>query len=184
MRKIIGIPAILWYVLFFVTPLLLVVAMSFATRGAYGRILWTFTFENYLTAWQPAYISIFFKSFFMATTTAVICVLLSFFVAWKISTQSRSMRLFWMTALMLPSISNLVIRVYATKMSFGMNGPIQWLLNWIGFEFDPYAMTANIYLVYLGLITTYLPFALFPIYSSFEKFDFQLVEAAKDLGAS
>ena len=184
MRKIIGIPAAIWYGVFFFIPLLLVVAMSFATRGAYGRVEWTFTWMNYFTALQPAYVSIFFNSLLMAAVTGFICIVLSFFAAWKIAAMLSSKRIFWISILMLPSISNLVIRVYATKLSFGMNGPIQWLLNVFGFDFDPFAMTANIFLVYYGLITTYLPFALFPIYSSFEKFDFQLVEAARDLGAS
>ena len=177
-------PTLIWFIVFLIIPLLIVFITSFLTRKTYGGIDWIFTFNNYHNLIRPVYLIIFLKSVFMATTTALVCISLGFFMAWSIATSSKKKRSLWLIALMLPFFTNLVIRIYALKLFVGVEGPIQHMLNLLHLSFDPYQFTANSYLVLYGLITCYLPFAVFPLYSAFEKFDFNLVEAAMDLGAN
>lgn len=161
----------------------MVVIVSFATRGTYGGVQWIGSLQSYIKAFQPVYFEILWKSLQMAVFTASICTVLAFFMAWAMATAKPSLRNIWMTALMLPFLTNLVIRIYAIKLFVGVDGPLQALLSFLGLSFDPFYFTANAYLMTYGLITCYLPFAVFPLYSAFEKFDFSLVEAAQDLGA-
>ncbi len=177
-------PTILWFAVFLFLPILIVFATSFATRGTYGGVEWIFTTSNYSHLFRSIYFEIFSKSLLMAFTTAFICTSLGFFMAWAMATSSKETKKFWMMCLMLPFLTNLVIRIYAIKLFVGMDGPVQYWLRWMGFEFDPFSFTSNSYLVTYGLITCYLPFAVFPIYSAFEKFDFNLIEAAQDLGSN
>lgn len=176
-------PSIVWFALFLIAPIALVFLVSFATRGTYGGIEWVMSLKNYPLAVQDVYLGIFSKSVMMAGGTALLCTTLAFFMAWAMATASAKMRMIWMLILMLPFLTNLVIRIYAIKLFVGIDGPLQAVLQTLGIGFDPFYFTANPYLVSYGLITCYLPFAVFPLYSAFEKFDFSLVEAAHDLGA-
>lgn len=182
--RFIAYPSLFWFLIFLLLPLVLVLVVSFLTRGTYGGLEWIFQFKNYSNAFQEAYLGIFLKSLAMASATALLCTTVAFFMAWSISTSPKNTRSFWLFALMLPFLTNLVIRVYAIKLFVGMDGPLQRILSICGLTFDPFAFTANPFLVMYGLATSYLPFAVFPLYSAFEKFDFDLVEAAQDLGAA
>ena len=177
-------PSLLWFIVFLLIPLALVFITSFLTRKTYGGVDWIFTIKNYQLLFREVYLNIFMKSLFMATTTALICISLGFMMAWAMATSSQKMRNRWMIALMLPFFTNLVIRIYALKLFVGVDGPIQQILSILHIPVDPYIFTANPLLVLYGLITCYLPFAVCPIYAAFEKFDFNLVEAAMDLGAN
>lgn len=182
--KLLAIPAQIWFGLFLTLPVVLVIIISFATKGTYGFVQWIFQWKSYELALQPAYLGIFFKSIEIATVTATTCVTISFFMSWAMATATKEKRRLWMTILMLPFLTNLIIRIYAIKLFVGIDGPLQSILHAMNFSFDPFAFTANPILVFYGMITTYLPFALFPLYAAFEKFDFDLVESAKDLGAN
>lgn len=78
---------------------------------------------NYLNAFQEAYLGILLKSLAMASATALFCTVVAFFMAWSISASPKNTRSFWLFALMLPFLTNLVIRVYAIKLFVGMDGP-------------------------------------------------------------
>ena len=177
-------PTLLWFFFFLIAPLILVLVTSFLTRKTYGGVDWFFTINNYQLLFRQVYLNIFMKSVLMAATTGLSCIILGFVIAWSIATSSAKMRSFWLIAIMLPFFTNLVIRIYAIKLFVGASGPIQNILTFFKIPFDPFTFTANPYLVLYGLITCYLPFAVFPIYAAFEKFDFSLVEAAIDLGAN
>ena len=182
--KFLAIPAQLWFGFFLTLPLVLVLIISFSTKGTYGYVQWIFQWKSFQTALQPAYLDIFFKSLTMATTTALTCTGLAFFISWAMATAPLHQRRLWVAALMLPFLTNLIIRIYAIKIFVGIDGPLQSAMQSVGITIDPFVFTANPVLVYYGLITTYLPFAVFPLYSAFEKFDFDQVESAKDLGAN
>ena len=177
-------PTLSWFLFFLITPLFLVLVTSFLTRKTYGGVDWVFTLKNYQILFRQVYFNIFMKSVLMAATTGIVCITLGFLIAWSIATSSLKMRSLWMIVLMLPFFTNLVIRIYAIKLFVGVDGPIQHILSFFNIPFNPYTFTANPFLVLYGLITCYLPFAIFPIYAAFEKFDFNLIEAAIDLGAN
>lgn len=182
--SILGYPILFWFLFFVAAPLILVLLLSFLSRGEYGGIVWHFTLENYRRMMQPIYLNIFLRSLTLSLITAVLCMLIGYPVAWAMASAAPKARAFYVLALAIPFITNLIIRVYAIKIFFGMDGPLQWALRTLHVPFNPYSLTQNTGLVLYGMITSYLPFMVFPLYAALEKFDFSLVEAAQDLGAS
>jgi len=181
--KWLPLPALVWFGLFIAVPLLLVFVVSFAQRGTYGGVEWIFSFDNYIKIFTSSYVLIFFESIKLATITTVGCAVIGVFVAWAMATAEPSRRYLYLCLLALPFLTNLIIRIYALRVFLGYDGPVQATLTFLGVPFDPFAFSQGKSLVLYGMITTYLPFMVFPLYGAFEKFDFNLVEAAQDLGA-
>jgi spermidine/putrescine transport system permease protein len=182
-RSLIAMPTLVWFVLFILVPLIIVGVVSFSTRGAYGGISWEASLESYSLAFSATYFEIFIESLQMATATTVSCLAIGILVTWAISTAPGKWRRFFILALALPFLTNLVIRLYALRLFVGFDGPLQQILTMLHIPFDPFSLSQNKILVYYGMVTTYLPFMVIPLYAALEKFDFHLVEAAQDLGA-
>jgi len=173
-----------WYVLFLGAPLLIVVATSFASRGLYGGLEWSFSLANYSRSFDRLYLAILIQSFLLSIGTTAACFLLGFPVAYSMATASSRMRNILVMLLAIPFLTNLVIRICALKAFTSFDGPLATLLTFAHIEFDPYLLSQNGYLVAFGMVSTYLPLMVFPLYAALEKFDFTLVEAAEDLGAT
>lgn len=176
-------PVLLWFLVFVLIPLILVFIVSFTSRDVYGGIAWDFQFANYTRTFSTNYLKILWESLKLATLTTVLCLALGVLISWAMVTTSRSWRSFYLLAVSLPFLTNLVIRIYAIRFFVGYDGPLQNLLTLLKIPFDPFAFSQNEFLVGYGMVTTYLPFMVLPLYAAFEKFDFTLVEAAQDLGA-
>lgn len=179
-----GVPALLWFVFFLTIPLGIVTLISFLSRGTYGGLTWSLNLNHYPRIFDPIYFKIFFQSLKLSLVTSALCFVIGFPVAWAMATARQSTRSLLILAMAIPFLTNLIIRVYAIRIFLGIDGPFQSFLTWLGFEFDPFAFSQNQGLVLYGMVTTYLPFMVFPLYAALEKFDFTLVEAAQDLGAS
>lgn len=175
---------VLWYALFLLGPLGLVTATSFARRGVYGGINWSFQLENFTRAFDPIYFNILLASFAVASLTTALCALLGFPMALGIATSRREMRPVWILLLGVPFLANLVIRICALQAFAAYDGPLASILRAFSTGFDPFSLSQNGFLVSFGMVTTYLPFMVFPLYGALERFDFSLVEAAEDLGAN
>ncbi len=180
--QILGYPAFVWFLFFLGIPLLMVFLLAVLTRGTYGGVEWIFTFDNIQNVFRPIYFSIFLKTIRLALITSVICLIVGYPMAWAIASARPKWRNVFLIALAIPFLTNLIIRVYSIKLFVGMDGPLQMLLSALGIPFDPFALSQNQFLVFYGMVTTYLPFMVFPLYASLEKLDFSLVEAAQDLG--
>lgn len=183
LRDLFLLPVGLWFVVFVLLPLLIVGVVSFGARGTYGGVEWSWTVANYVRAFSPTYLGIFAESFKLALITTGICLVLGVLVSWAMATSSTRLRQLYLMAIVLPFLTNLVIRIYAIRLFVGADGPLQAGLTVLGIPFDAFALTQNKWLVLYGMVTTYLPFMVLPLYGAFEKFDFSLVEAAQDLGA-
>ncbi len=164
-------------------PLFLLVMLSFMQKGAYGGIQWTANFNNYLNAFSWTHFRIFWRSFEWAFIAAFLCASLSFFTCWILMTVRPTLRIIILGFLCLPALINVIIRLYSLKNFVGSDGPWPWLLDFFRIPYDSQALTANPYLVLVGFVITYWPWALLPMYASFERMDFSLVEAAQDLHA-
>lgn len=174
---------LLWYSLFLLGPLFLIVATSLAVRGAYGGIVWKFSFENFLRAADPLYFKIFLQSLGLSFASAVLCAIIGFPVAWAAATAPSKRRAVILLIISIPFLSNLVTRIYALKVFTGFEGPLVSALTVLGIPFDPFALSQNSTLVFYGMVTTYLPFMVFPLFNALERFDYTLIYAAEDLGA-
>ncbi len=183
-----ALPAVLWLGIFFIMPLFIVLVISLMTRGRAG-VLFTgpFTLENYATIFNPQlpYFIVFQDSIVIAALTTAICLIvgypLAFFIATRKNPLMKNLSLF---LVILPFWTNFLVRTYAIKVLIGQDGPINITLLNLGVITEPLAIVNTSFAVVLGLVYTYLPFMVLPIYSSVERFDFRLVEAAGDLGAN
>jgi spermidine/putrescine transport system permease protein len=176
-------PALSWFLFFVLAPLGIVVAVSLGTRGEYGGFSWGLDFGNYARSFSVIHGQILGASLWLALLTTLSCAVVGVLMAWAMATATESLRYALVCAVALPFLTNLIIRLYAVKLFVGMDGPLQKALTAMGISFDPFAFTQNTALVFYGMLTTYLPFMVLPLYGAFEKFDFNLVEAAEDLGA-
>lgn len=177
-------PSLTWFIFFIFIPLLLVIALSFASKGTYGDIVWMFSFKNYEKLLNWDYLAILVRTLTLSVLISILSVVFALLSAWYIVTQALSQKKWFLFLIVVPFFSNLIMKVYSIKNLVSTDGLLANLALFIDPKFDVFILSSNIYLVIYGMFLTYLPFAFFPIYSAFEKFDFQLVDAAQDLGAS
>ncbi len=166
MKKILLIP-ISWFGFFFVGPICIMLIYSFLSRGSYGEIVWDFQFQNYVRAIDPLYFKVYFNSLKLAMQTTLMCLFLGVPIAYLLAISKSRYKNVFLFLIVLPFLTNFLIRTYALKNLL------------LGFLID-----SQFIAVQLGMITNYLPLMILPLYIGFEKFDFSLIEAARDLGAN
>ncbi len=179
-------PGVGWLILFFNLPLLIVAFISFVERGRAGGIKLppVFTLESYRQVFDPLYLGIFGHSVQIAFVVTVWCLLLSYPLAYFIAKRDARVRNTLVLLVMIPFWTNFLVRTYALKQVLGTDGLLNLALMQLGLIREPLDLLFNQFAVEVGLIYGYLPFAVLPMYASIEKFDFRLMEAAADLGAS
>jgi spermidine/putrescine transport system permease protein len=188
--KFLGV-GMLWILLFLVLPGLVLVVVSFATRGSYGQLEWTFTIENYkrllgfsVFGWTADYIIILWRSVWVAFVTSLIAVILSYPLCFFICSRPERTRYLWLMLVIIPFWTNMVIRTYAWFLILAPEFPPARLANLLGFIPPNTPLYPNAFAVYIGMVTIFLPFVALPLYASVERLDWALVEAAQDLYAS
>ena len=177
-------PGAFWLIVFFLIPLGVVLAYSFASRGAYGQVIWQLTLENYTRFFDWLYIRVFLVSVGIALLTTVICLVVGYPFAFVMARVPRRWRNALLVLVMVPFWTNFLVRTYAIMLLLRNEGLINGVLRWLGVIEQPITMLFTTFAVVLGLVYGYLPFMILPLYASIEKFDFTLVEAAQDLGAT
>lgn len=178
------VPGLVWTLLFFLFPLVLVCAVSFASRGTYGGVIWQFTLSNYVDLLHPLYFRIFSRSLLYAGLTTLICLLLGFPLAYYMARLSWKWQSLWLLLLMIPFWTNFLVRTYAWMFILRAEGLLNQLLIQTGVTGAPIEILYSTPAVIVGLVYGYLPFMVLPVYVAVERLDPRLVEAAKDLYAS
>lgn len=173
-------PYALWSVIFIVVPLLLIVYYSFTRKTDDGGIL--FTLENYRQAFDPLFLKVFTRSFVLAGIATFLCVIIGYPVAYIISKAKISRRDSLILLFILPMWMNFLLRTYAWIAILGKNGLLNSLLGFFGLT--PNSILYTSAAVLLGMIYNFLPYMVLPIYTSLQKLDEDLVNAARDLGAN
>ena len=176
-------PAMGWFLWFLLIPLGIVAVYSFATKGTYGGVVYRFSTDNYVRATDWIYLRIFWNSLKLAILTAISCLLIGYPMAYVMATASARVRSVLLILVVIPFWTNFVVRAYAIKVLFGELGPVNQLALALGLIHEPIVFANTDFSVWLGMVTNYLPFMVLPLYVALEKFDFSLLEAAKDLGA-
>lgn len=176
-------PITIWSVLFILIPIVMLVVMSFMTKGALGKVVYSFTTENYTEILKPVYAEVVKESLTIAIWTTVLTILLGYPFAAFLANVKKKVSGVLTILLMLPLwVSGLVI-LYSFVVLFNTSGPINTFLMAIGMIDEPLELLYNTFAVVIGMIYMFLPFAVLPMYSSIEKLDKGLIEASKDLGA-
>lgn len=172
-----------WFLWFLLIPLGIVAVYSFATKGTYGGVVYRFSVDNYVRATDWIYLRIFWNSLKLASLTAISCLIIGYPMAYVMATSSARVRSALLILVVIPFWTNFVVRAYAIKILFGELGPVNQLALALGLIHEPIVFANTDFSVWLGMVTNYLPFMVLPLYVALEKFDFSLLEAAKDLGA-
>lgn len=177
-------PIFLWMIFFFVAPIVLITLISFFTRGQYGEVVYKVTFDNYIRLFNPLYVKIFFNSILISFVTTFICLVLGYPFAYFIARASKKYRGILMLLIILPFWTNSLVRTYAMIMLLRTEGLINTLLMNLHIISAPLKLLYNNTAVLIGMVYMMFPFMVMPLYSSIEKLDFSLLDAASDLGAS
>jgi putrescine transport system permease protein len=194
-RVVMGIP-LLWLLLLFLLPFLIVLKLSFSeTRLAippYAPLLeWlngvphpALHISNYAFLFtDPLYISAYLYSLKVAIVSTFYCLLLGYPMAYVIARAEGTWRTVLLMLVVLPFWTSFLLRVYAWIGLLKHNGVINNILMYLGLIHQPLTMLQTDFAVYVGIVYSYLPFMILPLYANLEKHDGALLEAAADLGA-
>lgn len=176
-------PMLGWLLLFVVVPTLMLVVVSFCERDGLGRVIFTFSTENYLRAFDWMWLKILGISVWYAFLTTVICLVLGYPVAYFIGRSSERVRGLLIMLVMIPFWTSFLVRTYAWISILAQEGLLNAALMSLRIVSEPIGFLYTPFAVVLGLVYNFLPFMILPIYTSVEKLDGSLIEAAYDLGA-
>ncbi|RMF36602.1 MAG: ABC transporter permease [Chloroflexi bacterium] len=198
-------PSLFWLIVFFLVPLLLVFAMSFGQRGTYGGVRWHLNLENYVRLFDPLYLRIFWRTFRIALTTTLLCLLIGYPLAYFIATRPVRWRSGLVLLLMIPFWTNFLVRTYAWLVILRDQGvvntlwtgpvhafllqvaeavPLPFWSSLVQATAQPLPLFGTDLAIIIGLVYGWLPDMVLPTYAAIERLDRSLIEAAQDLYAS
>ncbi|MGP1432197.1 MAG: ABC transporter permease [Treponema sp.] len=175
-------PMAAWFTIFFVLPLLIIVVYSFLQKGLYGGIVWKPSLSAYTRLFTLSYGLLFIRTLCVSIAVTIICILLALPAGYAIA-RSRH-QLFLLFLMIIPFWTNSLIRINAWIAILGNQGFLNGLLKKLNLITNSITFLYNQQAVILVLVYMFIPYAIFPIFSAIDKFDFSLLEAARDLGAT
>lgn len=168
-----------------VAPLCIVLVVSFAARGPYGKTIYDLTAGNFLRAFDPLYLPAYWRTIWIATTTTLLCALVSYPVAYYLALRAPQR---WKRPLLvltvIPFWTSFLIRTYAWILLLRSEGVINSALMGTGVTGAPLKLLYSDFAVLVGQVYGELPFMILPIYVALDRLDVRLLEAARDLGAN
>lgn len=177
-------PMYIFTLLFVGLPILYMFLLSFLSRAKVWGVEFDFTLENYKRIVEPLYLNTFKDSFQLAAVTTIFVFLLGYPYGYFMARMNAVWKKRMMLLIMIPFWTSALIRLYGWIIVFRSNGVLDKLLMWLGITEKPLKLLYSYPAVVVGMIYALLPFMILSVYSSAEKLDYSLVEAAKDLGAS
>ena len=177
-------PSLIWLLLLFLIPTLLVFAIAFRPADVFGGIGEGWTLETFRRLTNPSYPAIIWRTIWLSVVTTGVCLLVAVPVGYYIARARASLRSTLLMLVIIPFWTNFLVRIFAWKVVLHPEGLLKRFLIFLHLIDADVSLLYNEGAVLLVLIYTYLPFAILPIYAAAEKFDFQLLEAAMDLGCS
>jgi len=195
-------PTMLWMLALLIIPLLLTMVVSFGRRSPDGEVIFSFSLDNYIrllgfstncdngasACFNSLYIQILWRSLSLAFNTTIWVIALAYPLAYFIARANPRRRNTYLFLVLIPLWTNFVIRVYAWMMLLRKEGAINIILgsvaHFLHIPFQPLEMLYTPGAVLVGMVYEFLPFMILPIYTSLEKIDTPLYEAAADLGAN
>lgn len=165
-------------------PLIYMVYLSFMSRGDVWGFVNEVTLENYRQLLDPLYLDTFLASLKLAVLSTGLIILLGYPFGYFMARLSETWKKRMMLLIMLPFWTSSLIRLYGWIIVFRSNGTLDKLLMFFGVIDKPLKLLYTYPAVVVGMIYALLPFMILAVYSSAEKMDWRLVDAARDLGAS
>ena len=177
-------PLYIFSLVFVAAPLVYMVVLSFLQRAEGWGVTSQFTFNNYIQIFQPVYLQTFADSLKLALISTTFIALIGYPFGYFMAKLSPKGKQRMMLALMIPFWTNSLIRLYGWIIIFRANGPLDQILMGLNITQKPLKLLYTYPAVVVGMVYALLQFMIFAVYSSAEKIDWNLVEAARDLGAS
>lgn len=176
-------PTLLYLCIFMIIPMILVTVISILKRGTYGNIEYTLSIRNYTRLVDPLYLRILLYSIWVAGLTTVLTILIGYPLAYYIARANPRQRSLLLFLILVPFWTNFIIRIYAWIMILRTEGILNNLLISLGIIDTPLNILYTPLAVQIGMVYEFLPFMVLPLYTSLEKIENALLEAAADLGA-
>jgi ABC-type spermidine/putrescine transport system permease subunit I len=184
-RHLLALPSVGWAVLFFLAPLVLLVVYSFAQTDLLTyEIKYDWTFSNYTNVFEGLYLDAIVRSLLLSVGATFACLLIGFPVAYTIARAPARWQLLLLLGVMVPFWTSFIVRTYGIFNLIGDSGPLARLLESIGVAGD-----GGIHLLFtpigvgIGIVYSYLPLMILPLFVALERIDPALLDAANDLGA-
>ena len=170
----IGIPALIWQMLFFYIPLFFMMLLSMS--GVSG--------QNFLPFFKPVYATVIGRSLLLALSNALLCGIIAYPLAYFIVFRGKYFKNLLLFLLIVPFWTNFLLHIFAWFFVLERDGFLNNFLRFIGVINEPLHLLNSMVAVGIMMVYNYLPFMVLPIYSSLERFDRRLIEASLDLGAT
>ncbi|MFR9216686.1 MAG: ABC transporter permease [Ruthenibacterium sp.] len=177
-------PLYIFTLVFVAGPLVYMVVLSFQQRAEVWGVVHAFTLENYKNILTPVYLQTFAESFKLALTSTALITLIGYPFGYFMAKLSAAWKKRLMLLIMIPFWTNSLIRLYGWIIIFRANGTLDKALMGLGLTDSPLKLLYTYPAVVVGMVYALLQFMILAVYSSAEKMDWSLVEAARDLGAS
>jgi len=175
-------PMAVWFSLFFLAPIVIIIIYSFLKRDMQRGVIWEFSLDAYKYLADPIFLRITFRTIITSVIATVITIFIALPCGYYMARSKYQTLL--LLLIIIPFWTNFLIRVFAWMNILGNNGFLNELLLRIGLIQDYVPFLYNQGAVILVLVYMYLPYAILPLFSTIDKFDFSLLEASRDLGAN
>jgi spermidine/putrescine transport system permease protein len=176
-----ALPAVGWYVLFFLAPLGIMAAYSVARPEGFTEVVYTFDLENYRDLWDRLYGEIFLRTLGLAFFGTLATIIIGFPLAYYLARYAKRKTLL-LLLIIVPFWTSILIRTYAWLIILDPQFPLTRALRSTGLVADDFSFLFSQKAVYIGVVYNYLPLMVLPLYAALERMDWSLVEAAEDLG--
>lgn len=177
-------PMYLWSIVFVFVAMLYVIGLSFLSRGEIMGVTNELTLSNYQRLASADYVKVLWKSLQLAAATTAICIVIGYPFGYLMARLNAVARSIVMLLIIVPFWTNALIRIYGWRILLMGNGPINSFLMKLGIIQEPLKLLYTDGAVLLGTVYALIPFMILPTFTTVDKLDFSVVEAARDLGAS
>lgn len=186
-----GWPMGMWFCVFFVVPIVIIIAYSFMTRDVYGGVVAKFTLKAYKQMFSSAYAMIFLRTLWITVASTAITILIALPCGYAMARSHHQTIL--LILVIIPFLTNSLIRIFSWMTILGDNGLLNDIFRFFfnlfhGFSKDAVYTTHKFMFtkgaIILVSVYMYLPYAILPVFTAVDRFDFSLLEAARDLGAT
>ncbi len=177
-----SLPMGLWFTVFFVVPLIIIITYSFLAKGLYGGVVWKFSLRAYQDMFRKSFITVTLRTLWISLLSTMLCIFIAIPCGYAMARKKKHQTLY-LAAVIIPFWTNSLIRIYAWINILSTEGFLNSLLMKLHIIREPLSLIYNQGAVILVLVYMYLPFAILPLFTIIDRFDFSLLDAARDLGA-
>jgi spermidine/putrescine transport system permease protein len=176
-----ALPAVAWYVLFFLAPLGIMALFSVSERIGFSTVVYTFQLDNFRDLWDPLYGKVFWRTLKLAFFGTLATLIVGFPLAYYLARYAKRKTLL-LLLIVVPFWTSFLIRTYSWLIILDPGFPVLRALRWVGVLSDDVQILYTERAVYIGVVYNYLPLMVLPVYAALERMDWSLVDAAQDLG--